>query len=105
MVVAVLITNCQVSENLKIGPVTAHAMITVNAIRNAVEVPAALVTLEATSSNQSLKPFFPFSHDFFYLLISKGKSQTKKPDFPKLTKRKSYFTFLPRLLFRFLHLC
>jgi len=45
MVVPVLITNCQVSENLNMGPLAAHTMMTAMAIRKAVEDPVALVIL------------------------------------------------------------
>ncbi len=44
MVVPVLITSCQVSENLKIGPVMAHIIITSKAIINAAGLPVAFVT-------------------------------------------------------------
>ena len=52
MVVPVLITNCQVSENLKRGPVNPQTIIIKKAPINADGLPAAFVTLvEKTSNN------------------------------------------------------
>jgi hypothetical protein len=56
--VPVLITNCHVSEKLKRGPVTAQRMMTLTAIKKAVELPVALVIRFATCSNLAAKPFF-----------------------------------------------
>ncbi|GAB2547401.1 hypothetical protein GCM10027085_43250 [Spirosoma aerophilum] len=50
MVVPVLMTNYQVSEKPKIGPVTAHRSTAVSAMIKAVELPVALVTSEAKRS-------------------------------------------------------
>ena len=47
IVVPVLITNCQVSENLKTGPDNAQIIITKKAIMNAHGLPVALVTFAA----------------------------------------------------------
>ena len=60
MVVPVLITNCQVLEKLKTGPVITHAMITANAIMKAVELPVALVTLAENFSNNTENLFLTF---------------------------------------------
>ena len=46
MVVPVLITSCQVSEKLKIGPAISHAIMTQKAMIKADVLPVALVTAE-----------------------------------------------------------
>src|SRR5687768_9714823 len=53
MVVPVLITSCQVSEKLKIGPVIAQTIINSMAVRKAMGVPVALVILLDAPSNHS----------------------------------------------------
>ena len=58
MVVPVLMTNCQVSEKWKIGPVIPQPMMTRSAIRNASQEPVTLVTLMAIRSNQCLNDRF-----------------------------------------------
>jgi hypothetical protein len=82
MVVPVLITNCQVSENLNIGPVTAQITITNKAIVKAVEVPTALVIPEEIFSNRVLKLFF-----FLVIIFIEVKEKVRptKPDFFLLT--------------------
>ena len=56
MVVPVLITSCHVSENPKIGPVTAHSkMITKDAMK-AAGLPVSFVTFPAKSSKNLLNP-------------------------------------------------
>ena len=54
MVVPVLITNCQVSENLKSGPEIPQTTSTASAITKAPEVPVAFVALSENRS--SIKP-------------------------------------------------
>lgn len=51
MVVPVLMTNCQVSENLKTGPDTSQVTIIKKAIIKAAVLPVALVTTEEIFSN------------------------------------------------------
>lgn len=64
MVVLVLITSCQVSENLKMGPVTAQSMIRTHAIIKAPGLPDALVTCVENLSKKRPKelglPVFDF---------------------------------------------
>jgi len=64
IVVPVLITNCHVSENLKMGPVIAQIMIISKAIINAAGLPEAFVIFVAIRSKNKAKPF-----DFFFLLF------------------------------------
>ena len=56
MVVAVLITSCQVSEKWKIGPKTAQITIASRAIRKAHEVPTALQSHCAQARNFPCNP-------------------------------------------------
>ena len=67
IVVPVLITNCQVSEKLNIGPVTAHTIITKNAMINDVDVPTARVIADDIFSNRAVKLVFLF--DIFYFKV------------------------------------
>src|SRR6266542_3169029 len=61
MVVPVLITNCQVSENRKNGPLINHTITTSTARRKAADVPVALVALsENCSSSTASLVLFPF---------------------------------------------
>ena len=58
IVVPVLITNCHVSLNEKIGPDTAQTIIMINAAMNVTGFPAMLdVILENLVNNESLFPF------------------------------------------------
>ena len=52
MVVPVLMISCQVSEYLKIGPVTPQIIITVIAVINAAELPVAIVAQLENFSNK-----------------------------------------------------
>ncbi len=63
MVVPVLMTNCQVSENLKRGPDTSQIIITKNEMMKAAELPVTLVTAEDIFSKPDLL--------FFCLIIIK----------------------------------
>ena len=51
MVVPVLMTSCQVSENRKAGPSAAHATMIAHAMPNAVLLPVHRVTVEEKCSN------------------------------------------------------
>ena len=64
MVVPVLITSCQLSENLNIGPVIAQAMMVMTATKNAVGEPTEMAADEEKRRNHSRTPCpddFPFS--------------------------------------------
>ena len=65
IVVPVLITNCQVSEKLNIGPVTAHTIITKKAMINDVDVPTARVIADDIFSNRAVKLVFLFAIFYF----------------------------------------
>jgi hypothetical protein len=58
MVVPVLITSCQVSENPNIGPVTAQMITMVKAVIKAIGEPVAFVTLFDIFPNSNESLFF-----------------------------------------------
>ncbi len=75
IVVAVLITNCQVSEKWKRGPAAAQTASVTQANRKAHGEPAAMEMEWAQSLNRSLRrplgePFFePFDPDVFAFVL------------------------------------
>ncbi len=75
MVVPVLITNCQVSEKLNIGPVTAQTMITRNARIKARGFPVARVTRFENLLKNSDKD------DFFFAMVIKFHIKKIRPFF------------------------
>ena len=70
MVVLVLITSCQVSENLKRGPVAAQTIIKSEATINAYAPPVIFVTTDAKWLKNLLNFLFLF-FIFFKFLIRK----------------------------------
>jgi len=63
IVVPVLITSCQVSENLNMGPDTIQIMMIKKAMINAVVLPVALVTKDEIFSKPD-----GFFDDFFFII-------------------------------------
>lgn len=70
MVVPVLITSCQESEYLKIGPVMAQIMITAKAIRKAQGLPVALVVLAANFSKNTAVLFLDLCFMMICLIVN-----------------------------------
>src|SRR3954466_8443916 len=71
MVVPVLMINCQVSEYLKIGPVTSQTNIVHTAIIKAAELPVALV---AQLEKRSNKFFLSLAISFKLLCVNEKKA-------------------------------
>jgi len=80
MVVPVFITNCHVSEKLKIGPVMPQIRITKKAIIKAQGVPVALVTIVEKLLKKFLNLVDIYDFRFLYFVF--------KPQEKYLAKRK-----------------